>query len=79
MGYDYYAEAASLAGRLDAEHRNDWAERLRAAIAEGSTATEILMGLRRHLQRLRDSGVTLSDGSKYHLDELLRELQRALA
>jgi hypothetical protein len=78
MGYDHYAAAKILADRLDAEGQSDWAEKLRKVMTEGATGTEIFMGLRWQLQQLKHCGVPLSDQTSRQVDDLSKELDRAL-
>ncbi len=51
MARDYYAEARAICEELQAAGREDLAEDLREALESGSTATEILMGLRWNLEK----------------------------
>jgi hypothetical protein len=78
MGYDHYATARALADRLSVEGQSEWAEKLRNVMVEGATGTEIFMGLRWQLQQLKGCGVPLSDGTSRQVDDLLKELERAL-
>ena len=48
--FDYYKEARSLSEALKLEGEKKWAQLLIEKIEAGSTATEILMGLRWALQ-----------------------------
>ena len=79
MNYDHYSVANSIADSLDVEGHADWAMQLKNVIAEGATGTEILMGLRWHLRRLKDSGLAISPSVQIQVDELLAELNKALA
>ena len=78
MNYDYYAAAKILADHLAAEGQSDWAEKLRKVIAEGASGTEIFMGLRWQLQQLKRCGVPLSDQTWGQVEDLSKELDRAL-
>ena len=46
MTRDYYADATALSENMAKAGYTTWADQIRDAIAGGSTATEILMGLR---------------------------------
>jgi len=77
--YDHYAAANQLADRLDLEGHNEWASKIRNAMAEGATGTEIFMRLRWQLTQLRDRQAWLSKTSREQLEELLTELEKSLA
>lgn len=56
--FDYYKEAKSISDALKIEGKKKWAKQIIDKIEAGSTATEILMGLRWVLQeclKTRDS------------------------
>ena len=78
MDYDYYEVARALADRLEAEGQGTWAEKLKRAMADGATGTEIFMRLRWQLQQLKDCDDLLSDGTKEQIDTLLEALNNAL-
>jgi hypothetical protein len=50
--YDHYAEAKSIADRIEAEGFPDQAEAVRSAIDDGRSGTEIFMQLRFYLSPL---------------------------
>ena len=56
MALDYYREAIEIAELLETEGYTDESGALKLAVASGATATEILMALRWHLERLGRSG-----------------------
>jgi hypothetical protein len=46
MSFDFYKEARSISSALKSQGQNQWANLLIKKIEAGSTATEVLMGLR---------------------------------
>ncbi len=63
--FDYYKEARSLSEALKLEGEKKWAQLLIEKIEVGSTATEILMGLRWALQEcLKNRDSKLGDIEK---------------
>ena len=56
MALDYYREAIEIAELLETEGYTDESGALKLAVASGATATEILMALRWHLERLGRTG-----------------------
>lgn len=55
MTRDYYGESRALAADLSEAGRQQWADEIDLVIASGSTATEILMGIRWTLSQLLTS------------------------
>ncbi|ANM30463.1 hypothetical protein ABI59_14125 [Acidobacteria bacterium Mor1] len=78
MARDYYAEAEVVCQDLERSGRPDLAQGLRDAKARGSTATEILMGLRWKLQQALEEEAGLGSAEvsvralKKSLDEVLQ-------
>ncbi len=79
MALDFYAEEEGVAEGLAAEVLVDEAEGLRGLIASGPTATEILMGMRWHLQDIDRANKTARQDTKRKIRELLVELNNALS
>ena len=78
MARDYYAEARAICEELQAAGRDALAEDLLEALEGGSTATEILMGLRWNLQKALAVEVDLGrarkkmESLKEGLDQVLK-------
>lgn len=79
MAYDHYAVARSIAARLRSEGYEEWSKKLLAAIDDGSTGTEIFMALRWQLREFLKTKPTLSPATDPLIQELLAELDKALA
>ena len=79
MAIDYYAEADEVMNELDAEGLTVEAESLRNIIAGGSTATEILMGLRWELRQIDDANKVADMTAKRRIRKLIAELDRVLS
>ena len=75
MARDYYAEAKELAVLLEREGLAEEARSLVHAIADGSTATEILMAIRWHLERIDTPKFKLAPQTRARV----RELRQAIA
>jgi len=75
--FDYYAAAEELISRLDQEGHVGEAAKLRAAIEEGSTGTEIFMALRFHLAEIIKRA-SLKGELQIKASRLLAELNDAL-
>jgi hypothetical protein len=79
MARDFYAEAERIADDLTSEGLVAEADDLRNVIVTGSTATEILMGVRWHLQNIDRTNKTANVSTKRKIRELLAELNQVLA
>ena len=77
-GYDHYAEAKKIAAQLDAQGLPSDAEKIRSAISEGRSGTEIFMQLRFYLTPVL-STVNLADGVKGQITVLLGKINEALS
>ncbi len=75
--FDYYAAAEELISRLEKEGHAVDAAKLRTAIEEGSTGTEIFMALRFHLTEIVKQ-TPLKGDSQIKAARLLVELNDAL-
>lgn len=75
--FDYYAATEELISRLEQDGHVRDAAKLRSAIEEGSTGTEIFMALRFHLAEIVRS-VPLKGESQIKASRLLGELNDAL-
>lgn len=75
--FDYYAAAQELISRLENEGHAADAAKLRSAIEDGSTGTEILMALRFHLAEIIRQ-TPLKGESQIKASRLLAELNDAL-
>jgi hypothetical protein len=78
MSTDYYAEAEAIARALASRGLDTEAALLREAIASGSTATEILMGLRWRLQGFVGAGCLPDEVTAKRARKLLAELDKEL-
>jgi hypothetical protein len=76
--FDYYAVARSLITLLGVEGHLSEAKKLKSALEDGSTGTEILMALRFHLKGCIQR-VSLTAESQTLALRLLSELDKALA
>jgi hypothetical protein len=79
MARDFYAEAERIAQGLHAEGLVNEAESLRGAIASGAIATEILMGIRWHLQGIERAKGVRDEATMRMVRELLAELDQVLS
>lgn len=77
--YDHYAVAERIAGELEEQGHHVWSERLRDAIASGSTGTEICMALRWQLDRMRDARLGVLPETLSESNELFGRLDRLLS
>jgi hypothetical protein len=59
---EFYSFIEAIAERLDAADQQHWAERIRSAVASGSTSGEILGNLGLELTELRASEVSAEAG-----------------
>lgn len=78
MARDYYADAHEIAERLAESGQHEWSERIEQVIAEGYTATEILMGIQFQLGELVGSDAELSDDTRALAMDLRQSIQEAL-
>jgi hypothetical protein len=78
MTVDYHAEAREIARSLDDEGYKGEAQSLRDAIDNGSTGTEILMGLRWNLQRIDQASLSISPGLRARARDLAGAIGKAL-
>jgi hypothetical protein len=78
MAPDWYAEARDMARSLDQENLKNEAQSLRDAIDNGSTATEILMALRRQLKRIDQANLSISLEMRGRIRHLVAELALVL-
>lgn len=76
--FDYYAAARDLITRLDSDGHGEYASKLRSAIEDGATGTEIFMALRFHLSEILRK-IPLRDEVQIRASRLLSELNDALA
>jgi len=79
MAADYYADAIEISAALAAEGRSRDAEAIRATVNDGSTATEILMGIRWHLRKLVDQKIVLRRETAERVTRLLTQLDIELS
>ncbi len=77
--YDHYSASHELATCLLAEGQVEWHDKLEDAIAEGTTATEILMALRFVLRSLKSRSLALTECTNDRMNTLLTEVDRSLA
>jgi hypothetical protein len=77
--YDHYAACHELAACLQVESLPEWHERLENAIADGATATEILMAIRFILRDLLGRSPTMTKSTKDRANTLLTEVDKSLA
>ena len=76
---DFYAETRAIAEAFVDEGLSSDAEALQAAMAEGATATEILMRIRWLLQQIDRANKTSNLATKRRIDELLKALDAVLS
>jgi hypothetical protein len=79
MAIDYYAEAREIIDALRSEDLVSEAEDLREVMEAGATATEILMGVRWHLEQIDRANKTSNVVTKRKIRNLVQELNRVLA
>lgn len=75
---DYYLTARKIATELSQTGYSDWGARIINAIEAGSTATEILMGVRWHLDQFRELKFPISPVLESKISSLLVELDNLL-
>jgi hypothetical protein len=75
---DYYAEARDIAERLAESGQQEWSERIAQVIAEGYTATDILMGIQFQLGELVSTDAIVSDETRALAVDLRQSIQKAL-
>jgi hypothetical protein len=78
MSRDYYGEARALGADLWEAGYRQWADKIDSVIDGGSTATEILMGLRWTLSQLLVSEPGLPSELSTRADTVHREIDSAL-
>jgi hypothetical protein len=79
MSFDYYAEVRAIIDVLSKDGFTADASALREAIEAGSTANEILMAVRWHLQQFEDGNKPVNLGTKRRIRELIKELNKVLS
>jgi hypothetical protein len=79
MAVDYYGEAQQIVSALKSEGLCSEAEAVRAVLEAGSTATEILMGVRWHLQQILRANQTTDLTTKLRIRRLVEELDKVLS
>ncbi|HUY48713.1 MAG TPA: hypothetical protein VMV92_23845 [Streptosporangiaceae bacterium] len=79
MTRDYYGEANALAADLWEVGYKQWADKIDAVIKSGSTATEILMGIRWTLTQLLMSEPNVPAELVKRSTDLRREIEAALS
>ncbi len=79
MAIDYYANARRIIECLKAAGRKVDADSLIEVMAAGSTATEILMGLRWHLKRIDADGQPADLDCKQQIRTLISQLDKVLS
>ena len=78
MALDCYSEARSIGESLRQAGFSQWADRMNTAVDRGSTATEILMGLRETLDQLRQARDQPNRDLSARVDRLRRAVDQAL-
>jgi hypothetical protein len=75
---DYYADARDIAQSLDRQGLSSEAQSLRDAIDAGSTASEILMALRWHLERIDSGPLRMDLITRTQIHQLIAAIRSAL-
>jgi hypothetical protein len=75
MPSDYYLEAGHIIDALVSEGMEWEATKLRDVIMAGSTSTEILMGMRWHLQEIDRANASKNAETKRRIKDLLGKLK----
>lgn len=78
MTRDYYGESRALGADLWEAGYKEWADKLDAVVQSGSTATEILMGIRWTLVQLISSHPNLPEELSARVADLEREISATL-
>lgn len=76
--WSYYETAEKIAQTLSDAGYTDWSNRIRNAIAAGSTSGEILGELRWQLMELKTSGLNMSEGLIIEMTNLIGRLNTIL-
>ena len=79
MPIDYYAETTRIIDALASEGLSAEGRPLRDVMRDGSTATEILMGVRWHLQEIARANTIISLNTMRAVRELIAELDKVLS
>jgi len=79
MATDYYAATTEIIDALVAEGLVSEATALRDVMEAGSTSTEILMGIRWHLQKIDGSNATANINTKRQIRDLIAALDHVLS
>ncbi len=77
MPVDHYAVAEEIASLLTRDDLPQEAKSIRDAVAEGATATEILMHIRFLLKKLSGRRITRQD-TQAKIDLLMNEIDRVI-
>ena len=79
MSLDYYTEARAVIDELFRDGFVLEATKIREAMETGSTASEILMAIRWHLQQFQKANNPVSFDTRRKIRELVAELNKVLA
>ena len=79
MAYDYYKVADEICDRLQASGLEEQAQRIKEAIASGSTGTEILMALRFEVGELLKGNASLDAELRLEIQSLISHINAALS
>ena len=79
MSVDYYLEAGHIIDALMSEGMEWEATKLRDVITAGATSTEILMGMRWHLQEIDRASASKNAETKRRIKDLLGKLKTAVS
>ncbi len=79
MPYDYYKVADEVCERLKSAGLESAAQRIKDAIAAGSTGTEILMALRFELNGVLEENTNLGADLKLQIQSLISHINGAVS
>lgn len=79
MSSDYYLEAGHIIDALVSEGMEWEATKLRDVITAGATSTEILMGMRWHLQEIDRANASKSVETTRRIKDLLGKLKATVS
>lgn len=78
LNYDYYRTAKDIANQLASVGYQDWAIKIKDAIASGSTGTEIIMALRWNIKKIKESNLEIPLAIKNLIEEFLVYVEEVL-
>lgn len=79
MGYDHYKNAFEIADKLEQIGQKEYATKIRDAINDHFSGTQIFMILRSELVGIQNADLDVGEAVKLQMKELRYELEKALS